>query len=297
MKKAALIINRKSGKKKKPPVEYGVLRALHGQNYEVEVLYTDGSDAKELAMEASRYAELIVSSGGDGTIGEIMDGMVECRSEAALSILPAGTVNDYTRALGLPLDMNEAIRNLSKPQKTIEADVIRFNGRHAAYLIALGDFMESFTGVSSKVKNRFGILAYLYAGLYALFTMKNYRVKIEADEEKVMSDSILTIVANTSSVGSFDRLLPEARIDDNHLHVINIVPSTPKEIVEIIIAAFRGRLTEHSNVHYMRTKKLFLDTDRLEVMDIDGDAEDFSAMDIEVVPACIRINVPEGHAE
>jgi diacylglycerol kinase (ATP) len=47
----------------------------------------------------------------------------------------------------------------------------------------------------------------------------------------------------------------------------------------------------------MRTKKLFLDTDRLEVMDIDGDAEDFSAMDIEVVPACIRINVPEGHAE
>lgn len=71
----------------------------------------------------------------------------------------------------------------------------------------------------------------------------------------------------------------------------------PKEIIEIIIAAFRGRLTGHSNVHYMRTKKLFLDTDRLEVMDIDGDAEDFSAMDIEIVPACIRINVPEGHAE
>ncbi|WP_031546195.1 diacylglycerol/lipid kinase family protein [Salinicoccus luteus] len=297
MKKAAVIINRKSGKKKKPPIEYGVLRALQGQGYDVEILYTDGSDAKALAMEASQYADLIVSSGGDGTIGEIIDGMVECSSDASLSILPAGTVNDYTRALGLPLDMNEAIQNLSKPQQPIQADVIRFNGRHAAYLIALGDFMESFTKVGSSVKNRFGLFAYLYAGLRALFTMKNYRVTIDTAEEKVMSDSILTIVANTSSVGSFDRLLPQARVDDHQLHIINIQPSTPKEIIEIIIAAFRGRITAHRNVHYMRTQKLFLDTDRLEVMDIDGDAESFKAMEIEVVPACIRINVPESHAE
>lgn len=223
--------------------------------------------------------------------------MVECGSDSVLSILPAGTVNDYARALGLPLDMSAAIDSLSGPQKEIKADAIRFNDRHAAYLIALGDFMESFTKVSSKVKNRFGILAYLYAGLRAVFTMKQYRVKIDATGEKVMSDSILTIVSNTSSVGSFARLLPEARVDDHHLHVLNISPSNPKEIVQIVLAALRGRIIDHKNVHYMRTDKLTLDTDRLQVMDIDGDAHKFTSMDIEVVPACVKINVPEGHTE
>ncbi|MHC0551842.1 diacylglycerol/lipid kinase family protein [Salinicoccus sp. CNSTN-B1] len=116
------------------------------------------------------------------------------------------------------------------------------NDRHIAYLIALGDFMESFTRVGSTAKNRFGIFAYLYAGLRALVTMKTYRVKIETESEKVMSDSILTIVANTSSVGSFEKLLPHASIDDRHLHILNITPSNPKAIIEIIIAAFRGRL-------------------------------------------------------
>ncbi|TVT27803.1 diacylglycerol kinase family lipid kinase [Salinicoccus cyprini] len=297
MKQAAVIINKKSGKKKKPPIEYGVLRNLHAQGYDVKLLYTDGSDAKDLAKEVSDYADLIVSAGGDGTLGEIIDGMVECGSCSSLSILPAGTVNDYVRALGLPLDMNEAIENLSSPQKEMDIDVIRFNDRHAAYLIALGDFMESFTKVSSKVKNRFGIFAYLYAGLRALFTMKKYRVEIDTAEEKVMEDSILTIVSNTSSVGSFARLLPEARVDDHHLHILNITPSGPMEIVEIIIAALRGTIARHKNVHYMRTQKLTLDTDRLEVMDIDGDAQPFESMNIELVPACIRINVPESHAE
>ncbi|GAB3058697.1 diacylglycerol/lipid kinase family protein [Salinicoccus sesuvii] len=293
MKTAAVIINKSSGKKKKPPIEYGVLSNLHAQGYDVKLLYTDGSDAKELAKEVSDYADLIVSAGGDGTIGEIIDGMVECGSDSVLSILPAGTVNDYVRALGLPLDMNAAIESLSGPQKEIKADVIKFNDRHAAYLIALGDFMESFTKVSSKVKNRFGILAYLYAGLRALLTMKKYRVKIEAPEETVMSDSILTIVANTSSVGSFTRLLHEARVNDHHLHVLNIAPSNPKEIVQIVLGALRGNIADHKNVQYIRTKKLTLDTDRLQVMDIDGDADTFTAMDIEIVPGCIKLNVPE----
>ncbi|MFC3418748.1 diacylglycerol/lipid kinase family protein [Salinicoccus hispanicus] len=297
MKTAAVIINKKSGKKKKPPIEYGVLRNLHSQGYDVKLLYTDGSDAKDLAKEVSDYADLIVSAGGDGTLGEIIDGMVECGSDSTLSILPAGTVNDYARALGLPLDMSEAIDSLSAPQKEIEADVIRFNDRHAAYLIALGDFMESFTKVSSKVKNRFGILAYMYAGLRALFTMKEYRVRIDTAEEKVMEDSILTIVSNTSSVGSFASLLPNARIDDHYLHILNIAPSGPREIVEIIIAALRGTIAEHKNVHYMRTRKLTLDTDRLEVMDVDGDAQPFESMDIELIPACVRINVPESYVE
>ncbi|GAA3721045.1 diacylglycerol kinase family lipid kinase [Salinicoccus jeotgali] len=296
MKKAAVIINRNSGKKKKPPIEYRVLDALNSQGYKVDIHYTDGSDAKEIAMAASDV-DLIVSAGGDGTIGEIIDGMVESGSDAPLSILPAGTVNDYTRALGLPLDMDTAINNLKSPQKTIEADVMKGNDRHIAYLIALGDFMESFTRVGSTAKNRFGIFAYLYAGLRALVTMKTYRVKIETESEKVMSDSILTIVANTSSVGSFEKLLPHASIDDRHLHILNITPSNPKAIIEIIIAAFRGTIAEHENVHYMKAETLHLDTDRLETMDIDGDPHEFEAMDIRLLQGCLRVNVPEAYAE
>ncbi|WP_411842527.1 diacylglycerol/lipid kinase family protein [Salinicoccus sp. HZC-1] len=292
MKKASVIFNRKSGRKKKYPVEYRIIDQLTRTGYDVEILYTESDGGKSLARRIAPKSDRIVAVGGDGTIGEVIGGIVESGAAPELSILPAGTVNDYARTLGISLNLEGAVKNLSKPQRIIEADVVKYNDVHAAYLIALGDFMESFTQVTSSRKNRYGTLAYLRAGLQALLTMKTYNVKIETGNEEITASSLLTIVANASSVGSFSKLLPKAKLDDHRLHILNVEASNPKEIIEIIALALRGRIAEHKRVRYIQARQVKINTDRLEVMDVDGDSYPFEPLDIELLPARIRLSIP-----
>lgn len=293
MKKAVVILNKKSGRKKKHPVEYQIIEQLTGLGYEAEILYTPSTGARTLALQNAKECDLIVSVGGDGTIGEIIGGITESGGNPLLTILPAGTVNDYARTLGLPLDFEEAVEALSRPQKIVEADAVEYNGKYAGYLIALGDFMESFTRVRSETKNRYGTLAYLYKGIRGLMTMKPYDIKIETEEEQITASSLATIVANASSVGSFSRLLPDAALDDGALHVLNIKDSNTKDILEIIWLAMKGRIAEHKNVRYIKSRQLKITADRLEVMNVDGDAHPFGPLGIKLVPGRIRISIPE----
>lgn len=293
MKKAAVIFNEKSGRTKKHPVEYQIIEQLTDLGYEAKILYTPSTGARTLALQNAKECDLIVSIGGDGTIGEIIGGITESGGNPLLTILPAGTVNDYARTLGLPLDLEEAVEALSRPQKIVEADVVRYNDKYAGYLIALGDFMESFTRVRSETKNRYGTLAYLYKGIRGLMTMKPYDIKIKTTEEQITASSLATIVANASSVGSFSRLLPDAALDDGALHVLNIGESNTKDILEIIWLAMKGRIAEHKNVRYIKSRQLKITADGLEVMNVDGDTHPFEPLDIKLVPGRIRISIPE----
>lgn len=293
MKKASVIFNRKSGRKKKQPVEYRIIDQLTRIGYDVDILYTESDGGKSLARRIAPKSDRIVAVGGDGTVGAVIGGIIESGAAPELSILPAGTVNDYARTLGIPLDLEEAVQTLSKPQRIIEADVVKYNDAYAAYLIALGDFMESFTRVRSETKNRYGTLAYLYKGIRGLMSMKPYDIKIETEEEQITASSLATIVANASSVGSFSRLLPDAALDDGALHVLNIKDSNTKDILEIIWLAMKGRIAEHKNVRYIKSRQLKITADRLEVMNVDGDAHPFGPLGIKLVPGRIRISIPE----
>src|SRR5699024_5546169 len=293
MKKAAVIFNKKSGRTKDRPMEYEIIEQLSSAGYDVEILYTPPEGARQLAKEKASGSDLIVAAGGDGTIGEVIGGITESGCKPLLSILPAGTVNDYARTLSLPRNLKDTIRRRSEKRRTIEADVIRYNDQYAGYLVALGDFMESFTRVKSETKNRFGSIAYLHNGIRALATMKPYDVRITMADEEITGASLLTIVANASSVGSFERLLPEATLDDGNLHVLNIRESSAKEIMEIIWLALRGSITEHKNVRYIKTEWLKIEADRLSVMDVDGDPHPFVPLDISLLRGRIRVSIPE----
>lgn len=292
MKKAAVIFNKKSGRTKNRPMEYGIIEQLTAIGCDVEILYTPPEGARKLAEKKAGDSDLIVAAGGDGTIGEVIGGITESGYKPLLSILPAGTVNDYARTLGIPLDLKDTVRGLSEKQRIIEADVIRYNDQYAGYLIALGDFMESFTRVKSETKNRFGSLAYLYNGIQALITMKPYDIRITMGDEEITERSLLTIVANSSSVGSFESLLPEASLDDGFLHILNITESSPAEILEIIWLTVRGRISEHKNVRYIKTGRLKIEADRLSVMDVDGDPHPFEPLDISLLKGRIRVSIP-----
>lgn len=293
MMKVTLIINKISGKSRKHGVEYKIVKRLSETGYDTDIKYTDGSSSARLAAEASKTSGLIVAVGGDGTIGEVINGIVRSGEDPELYIIPAGTVNDYSRVLGLPLDMDVSAQNLSLPYETVEADVLRINDFNASYLAAFGDFMESFTCVSSETKNKLGRFSYLTAGFRALITMKPFKVFLETENEKLESESLFTVAANISSVGSIKNLVPEAEIDDGFLHILNIEPVNAKEIMEVIILALSGKITEHEKVHYIKTGEVKMKTSGLKCMNIDGDAHPYAPVKLEILPKRIKIRIPK----
>src|SRR5699024_2277083 len=103
--------------------------------------------------------------------------------------------------------------------------------------------------------------------------------------------SLLTIVANSSSVGSFESLLPEASLDDGFLHILNITESSPAEILEIIWLTVRGRISEHKNVRYIKTGRLQIEADRLSVMDVDVDPPACEWHDVSLQKRRIHVSI------
>lgn len=117
MKQAMIIMNPSSGKAEAREYIQAAEEVLHGAGYQVAVNETAGEgDATAFCVQAcSEGCDLVVAIGGDGTLHETMNGLADQQHRPVLGIVPMGTVNDFARALQIPLNPEEAIRNLASP--------------------------------------------------------------------------------------------------------------------------------------------------------------------------------------
>ena len=126
-----------------------------------------GGDAKEFAQYAAERGRDIFCMGGDGTINEIINGMVPVQSRSCFGFVPFGTVNDLARALRLPLNPEKAIDSFKRAKRTT-IDVGRINDRYFINVAAAGLIPEAVSEVSIREKALFGSLAYYMKGFQAL---------------------------------------------------------------------------------------------------------------------------------
>ncbi len=292
MKKALVVINRKSGKFRKDSIEVPLIRQLNKMGYEVVIKPTPESGAGGIISKHAGDKDLLVAAGGDGTISEVMDTMLKHQLDIPIAVIPTGTVNDLARVHGIPLDVKKAVRELGGWQPA-PIDIIRVNGGHASYLIALGAFMTAFAEVDARIKSRLGRLAYLFAGIRMLLRLKKYHVKIKTGDMEMRSASVLTIISKLRSVGSLGRLIKAAGPDDGLLHIINIEPVNLFEAVHIIILALTGNITEHRKVSYIKADSAKISAAGLEHMNIDGDIREYEDLDISVERAAVFLLKPE----
>jgi len=197
-------------------------------------------------------------------------------------VIPAGTVNDFARANNIPLNPILAAKELDTTRtKTI--DTIKINDTYAGYMVAFGNFMTSFAKGNSSVKSKVGRIASLNKGIKTLIKLNPYRVSIKIDKLEMETDSVFTLVSKISSVGSVEKLLPEARPDDGLLHILNIEPINIKDIVQLIYMAFTGNITNHRKVMYLTADQVEIQTSDLKEMNIDGDLYDYKDVKVTVV--------------
>lgn len=239
MKRLLFISNLKSGKNQIKPHFSAIIDMFVAAGYEVTVHTTQAAkDAYEVARTRGEDYDLLVCSGGDGTLDEVVSGLIELSKRPCLGYIPAGTTNDFAKSLGISSNMTAAAKNVLEGVP-FAIDVGVFNRRYFAYVAAFGAFTDVSYQTPQQLKNTFGHLAYVMEGLKSLPNITPHRMTVEFDDEVITDSFAYGMVTNSISVGGFKSISgKEMELDDGLFEVLLV--RMPKNVFEFqaIMSAF-----------------------------------------------------------
>ena len=252
MEKMLLVFNPVSGHGELTQKLFEVVDLFTRSGYEVTVHPTaTGGDALSYIKDRGPDFDLIVCSGGDGMIHEVVNAYLQNGIHTPLGYIPTGTTNDFAASLGLPRNIMEAALSILNSQpRVIDAGV--FNDKFFAYVAAFGLFTNIPYTADQNVKNIFGSIVYYLEGLKQLTAIPSISCRIEADGEVIEGDFMLGVVANGTSIAGLQPPVESGAAIDDGLFEVYLVrpPKNPIELQEIINGLF-GNQTD-SQVYIQR---------------------------------------------
>lgn len=275
-KRCRIIYNPTSGREAMKNNLVDILNILERAGYETSAYATtpEPNSAKNEAERAAKAGfNLIVAAGGDGTINEVVNGIAPLKHRPKLGIIPAGTTNDYARALKIPReDPIGAAKVIAKGQ-TVKMDIGEAGENWFVNIAAGGLLTELTYGVPSQVKSLFGYLAYLVKGAELLPRIKPIRMHLEYDGGTYDGKASMFFLALTNSVGGFEQIVPDASLDDGKFTLIVVKTSSLIEILQLITMVLNGgRHVNDSRILYVKTSKLVAKpVDEKMMINVDGE--------------------------
>ena len=232
MKKLLFVVNGHSGKGQIKNKLLDIIDIMIKEGYHVQVHTTqEREDATKVVREQAKYYDLVVCSGGDGTLDEAVTGMMQSEVRTPLGYISAGSTNDFANSLEIPKDMIQAAKTavLGVP---FSCDVGEFNGDYFIYVAAFGIFTDVSYATSQELKNALGHVAYILEGAKRLHTIKSYHMRVEYDGNEIEGDFLLGMITNSTSVGGFKNMTgKDVKLDDGLFEVTLI--HKPKNIIEL----------------------------------------------------------------
>ncbi|HFI0393780.1 TPA: diacylglycerol kinase family lipid kinase [Streptococcus suis] len=285
-KRARLIYNPTSGQEimKKNVAE--VLDILEGFGYETSAFQTtpEKDSAKNEARRAALAGfDLVIAAGGDGTINEVVNGIAPLDNRPKMAIIPTGTTNDYARALKVPRGNPVEAAKLIGKNQTILMDIglakNQKNGIHQEHyfinIAAAGTLTELTYSVPSQLKTMFGYLAYVVKGAELLPQVQFTPVRVRHDGGVFEGSVSMIFVALTNSIGGFEQIVPDAKLDDGNFTLIMVKTGNLFEILHLIGQVLDGgKHIDSDLIEYIKTQHLTienLDPDSRLLINLDGE--------------------------
>lgn len=268
----------------------------------IDVFYTEKkNDAKErvIGLKKGEY-DFVVAVGGDGTLNEVVNGLILSGSEIPLAIISSGTVNDFATYLKLPSSMEverfcEMIRNF----KLKEVDAGKINEEYFINVIAGGILTDIAYKVPKDRKAIFGKLAYYMEGALELpkqFFEEQMKLEYEVNGEVHEEEVSLFIVANSRSVGGFKDAAPLASVSDGRLDILIMKKVEFYQVSDLLFKFLQGEHPHHECIEYMQADEIIIrEKENKKDVSIDYDGELLEGglpIHIKVVPKALKIIVP-----
>lgn len=273
MKKARLIYNPMAGKGKLKAQIPNLLERLNGAGFEATAYATTGpGDATDEAGRAvDEGVDLIIAAGGDGTISEVINGIAPKPKRPAFAIIPAGTTNDFARALGIPKNYEKAIDVIVDGYQ-IPIDIGKGNDEYFVYLAGGGRITNLSHETPSKLKKAIGRPAYFLQGAKMLPQIRHEQiVRIEYDDEVFEGDILLFFIANTNSIAGFEKLTPDAIINDGKFDLLIVKKLTVANFLRLLLLAFRGAHLKSRQLIYTKASRIKVETKADMILNLDGE--------------------------
>ena len=197
---AHLIFNPVSGQGD-PNQELRLIRQILEPQVQVKVVLTkpDVSPVEQASAAIEAGADLIIASGGDGTVSAVAEAVI--KTNTPLGIIPRGTANAFSVALSIPTDLRGACENILTGT-TVQVDAATCNGAPMVLLAGIGFEAETVERANREMKNRFGVLAYIVAGMQQFADQAAFEAEIEIDGQVSQFECNAITVANAAPPSS-----------------------------------------------------------------------------------------------
>ncbi|MCR5056241.1 MAG: diacylglycerol kinase family lipid kinase [Clostridia bacterium] len=302
MKRALFLINPNAGQRTFQANALNLAKRLLQKHllFSCNIIYTQkGGDAFEVTskLKPGEY-DFLLAAGGDGTINEVVSGLVTSDCKIPLLILGAGTTNDFATAVGIGKDPM-TLERLVKDFCVRDVDVGVLNG-HPFLNVAAGGVISNIAHtIPASQKARFGILAYYFTGLKELGDDKNYRntrIRFTINGETFEEGVFIMIVANSCQTGGFGKVAPGAKLDDGLLEVVIFKDIKKNDVLPLYSLLQSGKHIDSRYVRYLQTDAIhaeLIDTDTGFMLDYDGEYAGNMPLDITVSDRKLKLIVPK----
>ncbi len=213
-----------------------ILDVFVRSGYEVTVYPTQAKgDAMDRIPSAAGQFDRIVCCGGDGTLDEVVAGMLRCEQSVPIGYIPAGTTNDFSQSLGISTDLVEAAA-IAAGGRLFDCDVGMFNEDSFIYVAAFGAFTETSYQTDQRLKTLLGHGAYLLNGAKSLLNLPSYEMEVVVNGETIRGRFIYGMVTNAVSVGGMKNLTGSSvALDDGRFEVTFVLtPQNPIMLGDIV---------------------------------------------------------------
>ena len=237
-KKLLFIYNPKAGKAQIRNHLLDIIDVLSKGGYEVTVMPTQAAgEAVHMVKDRESGYEMVVCSGGDGTLDEVVTGMMQCGEKVPIGYIPAGSTNDFANSLRIPKSMKSAAQTVINGRRFL-CDAGAFNDDNFVYIAAFGLFTDVSYETKQEIKNVLGHMAYLLEGMKRIPAIKTFHFKVSHDGEEIEDDFVFGMVTNSVSVGGFKRITGKnVSLDDGVFEVTLVkMPRNPIELNGVMAA-------------------------------------------------------------
>lgn len=290
MKQLVFIINPRSGVDRQKAIQAAIDECLDHTRFQYEIWYTEyAKHGIELAKKAAATgAYAVVAVGGDGSVNDIVKGLLG--TNTALAIIPKGSGNGMARTLNIPIDEREAIKLINNGN-TIDMDVAYANGE--PFISNAGVAFDALISKKFAKSLRRGLTVYSWLVTKHMWMYKEWDWELTIDGKKTREKAFIINVANGRQFGYNFKIAPGASWTDGLLDIV-VVRKFPKILGGIMaLRLLRGTIIQSPYVKHYHGKEVTISHPKLNLIQTDGDAHPSSdTVHFKVVPAAQRVIVP-----
>ena len=271
-KKLLFLVNPHAGKSEIKTKLLVISELFIKEGWEVSLHITQKrGEIPQIIYDRAQEHDMVVACGGDGTLNETVNGILNSGKDLPLGYIPTGTMNDFASSLKLSRNMLQAAKTAVSGE-IFRCDVGHLSNQYFAYVAAFGMFTDVAYETAQQVKNTWGRIAYILEGMRRLNNIQSYSAKLIWDEGELEDDYLIGLVTNSSYVAGFplkDKI--DATLNDGLLEVTLV--KRPANVAELqqIINSLLGHQLDNYYIRAFRTSKLTVETEKWLPWTLDGE--------------------------